>query len=79
MRYRTECGTRSFSSNSFVNWTVAITLASMHTVGAPGPGNNPSLPEHRQGASDGRRAERASEDTNETKNNVKGEIPCSNI
>ena len=46
----------------------------MHTVGAPGPGNNPSLPEHRQGASDGRRAERASEDTNETKNNVEGEI-----
>ena len=42
----------------------------MHTVRAPGPGNNPSLPEHRQGASDGRRAERASEDTNETKNNV---------
>ena len=36
------------------------------TVGAPGPGNSPS----RQGTSDGRRAERASEDTNETKNNV---------
>ena len=40
------------------------------TVGAPGPGNSPS----RQGTSDGRRAERASEDTNETKNNVEGEI-----
>ena len=37
----------------------------MHTrvgsiVGAPGPGNNQSLPDHRQDVGDGRRAERVS-------------------
>lgn len=60
------CIVRVYSRTHSTYYVLCILLHRYCWSTSAGPGKSPS----RQGTSDGRRAERASEDTNETKNNV---------